>query len=209
MDLKHLPRKAAGASTFSPYESKIEIGAHNQRLSHVLAQDTAGCQGISAGLIVMPPKKMAKAHIHKNNEIVLFVLEGWGAALVGPNLEPIFHGPGDFFYFPAGVEHLGINLSDTQRLVLIEIRTDPKFNEDLVLLPELQAKAQDIAKDLWQKFKAGEIMPETRTQNPIFVYDESKEEHPEPQLADIARNNIDGDDDAAFDGAAEAQPLQA
>jgi len=100
-------------------------------------------------------------------------------------------------------------LSDTQRLVLIEIRTDPKFNEDLVLLPELQAKAQDIAKDLWQKFKAGEIMPETRTQNPIFVYDESKEEHPEPQLADIARNNIDGDDDAAFDGAAEAQPLQA
>lgn len=179
MDLKHLQRKAAGASTFSPYESRIEIGAHKQRLSHVLAQDTAGCAAISAGLIVMSPKKMAKAHLHKNNEIILIVLEGWGAALVGPKLEPIFHGPGDFFYIPAGVEHLGVNLSGSQRLVLAEIRTDPKFNEDLVLLPELEDLAQKIAKDLWKKFEKGKIMPEAQIESPVFCYQPSKEEHKE------------------------------
>ncbi len=39
MDLKHLPRRAAGGFAISPYESKIEIGAHNQRLSHVMSRN--------------------------------------------------------------------------------------------------------------------------------------------------------------------------
>ena len=66
--------------------------------------------------------------MHQKNEMVLFILEGWGAALVGPELEPIYHRPGDFIYIPAGVEHLGINLSSTDRIVIAEIRTDPHFN---------------------------------------------------------------------------------
>lgn len=177
MDLKQLQRKACGACVISPYESKIEIGAQSQRLSRAIADDTAGCERISAGLILMPPKKVARPHIHKNNEIILFVVEGWGAALVGPDLEPIFHGPGDFLYIPAGCEHLGINLSGKDRIVIAEIRTDPQFNEDVVVLPELEDKAHKIAEDLWKKFDAGDILPEAKTESSVFSYDQVKEEY--------------------------------
>ena len=179
MDLKHLPRKAAGGCVISPYESKIEIGAQSQRLSRAMANDTAGCSNISGGLIIMPPKKIARPHIHKDNEIVLFIVEGWGAALVGPDMEPIFHGPGDFLYFPAGVEHVGINLSSTDRIVLAEIRTDPHFNKDVIVLPELEKKAHEVAADLWKKFDAGEIIPEAKHESSVFHYDQSKEQFTE------------------------------
>ncbi len=127
----------------------------------------------------MPPKKIARPHIHKDNEIVLFIVEGWGAALVGPNMEPIFHGPGDFLYFPAGVEHVGINLSSTDRIVLAEIRTDPQFNEDVIVLPELEDKAHKVAEELWEKFEKGEILPEAKTESSVFHYDQAKEQFTE------------------------------
>ncbi len=146
-----------------------------------MAQDTAGCSHISGGLIIMPPKKIARPHIHKDNEIVLFIVEGWGAALVGPEMTPIFHGPGDFLYFPAGVEHVGINLSSTDRIVLAEIRTDPKFNDDVIVLPELEEKAHQVAAELWEKFEKGEIIPEAKTESSVFNYDQSKEQFAESQ----------------------------
>jgi uncharacterized RmlC-like cupin family protein len=181
MDLKHIHRTKCGAYVISPYESKIEIGAQKQRLSRVMANDTAGCTKISGGLIIMPPKKVARPHIHKDNEIVLFIAEGWGAALVGPDMEPIFHGPGDFLYFPAGCEHVGINLSSTDRIVLAEIRTDPHFNEDVIVLPELEEKAMQTAEKLWKQFESGEILPEAKTQSSVFSYNPDKEEFKENQ----------------------------
>jgi uncharacterized RmlC-like cupin family protein len=180
MNLDKLPRKQQGACVISPYEAKIEVGAQSQRLSRAMADDTAGCQHISGGLIIMPPKKIARPHIHKDNEIVLFIVEGWGAALIGPDMEPMFHGPGDFLYIPAGLEHVGINLSSTDRIVLAEIRTDPKFNEDVIVLPELEERAQKTADELWKKFEAGEILPEAKTSSSVFSYDQSKEKYKEP-----------------------------
>jgi uncharacterized RmlC-like cupin family protein len=149
------------------------MGAQSQRLCHVLSKKTVDCTRISAGLIVMPPHKVARPHLHQAHEMVLFILEGWGAALVGPALAPIYHGPGDFLYIPAGVAHLGINLSRTDRIVLAEIRTDPHFNTDVVVLPELEEKAQQIATDLWTQFEAGTILPEAKTESAgPFTYKE-------------------------------------
>jgi uncharacterized RmlC-like cupin family protein len=165
MNRKELPRQACGAKVLSPYESTIEIGAQAQRLCHVLSKKTVDCRHISAGLIVMPPHKVARPHLHQAHEMVLFIVEGWGAALVGPTLAPIYHGPGDFIYIPAGVEHLGINLSRTDRIVIAEIRTDPYFNADVVLLPALEEKAQQIAADLRTQFATGEILPEAKTES--------------------------------------------
>ena len=179
MDLKHLPREAAGGCVISPYDSKIEVGPQHQRISRAVANDTAGTSRISGGLIIMPPGKISRPHIHKDNEIVLFIVEGWGVALSGPDMKPIFHGPGDFLYFPAGCEHVGINLSSTDRIVLAEIRTDPHFNEDVIVLPELEEKVHQIAPDLQKKFAAGEIIPEAKHESPVFHYEQSKEQFSE------------------------------
>src|SRR5262245_36573492 len=158
-----LPREACGAKVLSPYESTIEMGAQSQALCHVISTKTVDCTQISAGLIGMPPHNVARPHLQQAHEMVLFILEGWGAALVGPDLQPLYHRPGDFIYIPAGVAHLGINLSRTARIVLAEIRTDPHFNADVVLLPELEEQAQQIAADLQTQFAAGKVLSEAKT----------------------------------------------
>jgi uncharacterized RmlC-like cupin family protein len=76
MNRKALPRAACGAKVISPYEAPIEIGAQSQRLCHVLSQKTVDCTHISAGLIVMPPHKVARPHLHQEHEMVLVIIEG-------------------------------------------------------------------------------------------------------------------------------------
>ena len=76
---------------------------------------------------------------------------------------------------------MGINLSGTDRIVLAEIRTDPKFNEDVIVLPELEEKAHQVAEELWRQFDAGEILPEATTESAVFSYDQSKEKYGEPE----------------------------
>ena len=99
MHLPALPREACGAKVLSPYESTIEMGAQSQALCHVISKKTVACTQISAGLIVMPPHKVARPHLHQAHEMVLFILEGWGAALVGPDLKPIYHVYARFNFF--------------------------------------------------------------------------------------------------------------
>ena len=107
---------------------------------------TSGSQ-ISAGFVVMPPGHRAAPHLHRKYDIVVMVLEGNVMSVLGDNLEEtIEHGPGDSILVEAGVPHLGVNLSRTHRVVLIECRADPTFVEDVQLLPHLEERADELMK---------------------------------------------------------------
>ncbi|MFI6171227.1 hypothetical protein ACIBCN_30910 [Nocardia sp. NPDC051052] len=80
-----------------------EIGRQGQHLVPCITRETTGSQGISAGMVNMPPYT---------------------------------HGPGDFVYIPEGVVQAAVNLSETDDLVAVEMRTDPMFNDDVVLVPD-------------------------------------------------------------------------
>ncbi|MFD6159115.1 cupin domain-containing protein [Nocardia sp. NPDC060256] len=112
-----------------------EIGRQGQHLVPYITRETAGSQGISAGIVNMPPGKVSKAHYHAHSEIIVICLRGRAATLVGPDLTPHLHGPGEFVYIPEGVLHAAVNLSETEDLVAVEMRTDPMFNDDVVLTP--------------------------------------------------------------------------
>jgi uncharacterized RmlC-like cupin family protein len=47
--------------------------------------------------------------------------------------------------------HVAVNLSDTDGLVAVDVRTDPLFSNDLVLTPEFDAAAVEIAARLRQE----------------------------------------------------------
>jgi uncharacterized RmlC-like cupin family protein len=136
---------------------EVTIGPQSQRLIPSITQALCGAEHISAGFLVMPPGKVAKPHIHRDNELIIFFLEGWGVALIGPDFEPFFHGPGDFLYIPEGVMHFGVNLSTEHRVVAIEMRTDPHFNEDVILFPKLEKKAEKAAAKLRKQFADGTL----------------------------------------------------
>ena len=145
----------------SPYSAKTIFGPQGQRLIPTITQDMCGTTGLSACMVFMPPGRIARPHLHARSDIIVIVIEGYAASLIGPELEPVFHGPGEFIFIPEGVMHVAVNLSTTKRLIAIEVRTDPKFNEDVVLTPEHDEKTKTVVADLHKKYTSGELrLPE-------------------------------------------------
>jgi uncharacterized RmlC-like cupin family protein len=108
-----------------------------------IAAETVGSKGICMHLLTIPPGGRAKAHLHESHETALYVLEGEAVTLFGRRLEHHMHTKaGDLAYIPAGVPHLPINLSGKPTSAVIA-RTDPNEQESVVLLPELEALAEE------------------------------------------------------------------
>jgi uncharacterized RmlC-like cupin family protein len=104
-----------------------------------IAAETVGSTGICMHLLTIPPGRRAKAHMHENHETAIYVLSGEVDTWYGERLEHhVVTKAGDLFYIPAGVPHLPANNSDQPASAVIA-RTDPKEQESVVLLPELEA----------------------------------------------------------------------
>ncbi|CAN7412209.1 cupin domain-containing protein [Pararhizobium sp. LjRoot255] len=104
-----------------------------------ISAEATGSTGICMHLLTIPPGGRAKAHRHESHETAIYVLSGEAHTWHGDRLE--HHAivrAGEMFYIPAGVPHLPANLSD-QPCSAVIARTDPKGQESVVLLPELDA----------------------------------------------------------------------
>lgn len=150
-----VPKKSVKVGTHRTFDPIIS--PQGQKLIPTITQEFCGAKGLSACMVVMPPGKMSKVHLHKKNEIIVIVIEGYAATLIGPELEPVFHGPGEFLFVPEGVIHAAVNLSTEHRLVALEVRTDPKLNEDVVLTPEHEEKLKEVSAHLHKHFKSGKL----------------------------------------------------
>ena len=117
-------------------------GPQRQFLTPAIAH---GAQ-LSTGFVVMPPGHHAIPHKHSKYDIAIVVLEGNVMSLLGDQLQDaIPHKAGDNILIPAGMPHAGVNLSSTNRVVLIECRADPQFNIDVQLLPHLDGRIKEAA----------------------------------------------------------------
>jgi uncharacterized RmlC-like cupin family protein len=108
-----------------------------------IAAETVGAKGICMHLLTIPPGGRAKAHLHQGHETAIYVLEGEAITLYGDRLQ--HHVPcqaGDLVYIPAGLPHLPVNLSGKPVSAVIS-RTDANEQESVVLLPELEAIAEE------------------------------------------------------------------
>lgn len=116
-----------------------------------VAAETVGSKGICMHLLTIPPGARAKAHLHENHETAIYILEGEALTLYGSRLEhQMINRAGDLVYIPAGVPHLPINLSGKPISAVIA-RTDPNEQESVVLLPELEALADEAIARLKSK----------------------------------------------------------
>lgn len=108
-----------------------------------IAAETVGSKGICMHLLTIPPGARAKAHMHESHETALYVLAGETVTLYGDRLQHhMVNKAGDLVYIPAGVPHLPINMSGKPVSAVIA-RTDPNEQESVVLLPELEAAAEE------------------------------------------------------------------
>jgi uncharacterized RmlC-like cupin family protein len=139
-------REPAGRSArvVRAWESVGVLGKQGQRLVPCVTRGVCGTEGISAGMVYMPPGARSKAHYHARSEIVVACVSGRAVTLAGPELTPHEHGPGDFLYVPENVVHIAVNPSATEPLVAVEMRTDPEFDDDVVLTPEYEDGLPDL-----------------------------------------------------------------
>jgi uncharacterized RmlC-like cupin family protein len=104
-----------------------------------IAAETVGSRGICMHLLTIPPGARARAHKHEHHETAIYVLAGEAHTWYGDSLEHhVIVRAGEFFYIPAGVPHLPVNLADEPCTAVIA-RTDPNEQESVVLLPDLDS----------------------------------------------------------------------
>ena len=116
-----------------------------QGLTYVegVAAETVGAKGICMHLLTIPPGGRAKAHLHEKHETAIYVLDGEAITLYGDRLQHhVLSKAGELVYIPAGLPHLPVNLSGKPTSAVIA-RTDPNEQESVVLLPELEAMAEE------------------------------------------------------------------
>ena len=103
-----------------------------QRLPYYvgISEATAGSQGISMNLVVIPPGAAAQPHVHRGYESAIYLLQGRVETKYGPNLrKSMINEAGDFIFIPADVPHQPINLSKTEPARAIVARNDPNEQE--------------------------------------------------------------------------------
>ena len=112
-----------------------------QGLSYVegISAESVGATGLCMHLLTIPPGGRAKAHLHETHETAIYVLSGRAEMWFGENLsEHLDVKSGELLYIPANMPHLPANTSG-EPCVAVLARTDPKEQESVVLLPELDA----------------------------------------------------------------------
>ncbi|MCR6488269.1 hypothetical protein M8542_36110 [Amycolatopsis sp. OK19-0408] len=131
------------------------MGPQRQQLTVAVHSGLAPIRNLSSGTVRMPGGHHALAHIHAESEIQVYVVCGRIASLVGPDLTPLLHAPGSLLYIAPGVEHVGVNLDPYEPADLVEFRTDPAFNADVVNVPGLDALAETRVTQLRRDYLLG------------------------------------------------------
>jgi uncharacterized RmlC-like cupin family protein len=99
-----------------------------------ISRDTAGAEGLSMSLVVIPPGAVSEAHVHQGYETAIYILSGQVETRYGLNLEhSLVNGPGDFLFVPPGLPHQAVNLSRDQPARAIVARNDADEREKVVL----------------------------------------------------------------------------
>jgi uncharacterized RmlC-like cupin family protein len=89
--------------------------------------------GLSMNRAYIPPGGVAKAHIHVDFDVMIFLLKGNVRHEYGPGCrKSVVHSAGDMFYIEPGLPHEVFNTSDTDWVHAVVSRSDPSEWQNIV-----------------------------------------------------------------------------
>jgi uncharacterized RmlC-like cupin family protein len=98
-----------------------------------MSAKNVGSKRLSMNVATIPPGGVARAHIHVDFEVMLFILEGRVRHEYGPGLgKSVENQAGDFIYIEPGVPHEVFNVSDREPVVAVVARSDASEWENIV-----------------------------------------------------------------------------
>lgn len=103
-----------------------------------VSAESVGSKALHLQTLTMPPGARSRAHRHPRHETAIYAIAGASGCWFGERLtEHISLRAGEFLYIPAGTPHLPYNPSASEPFVAVIARTDPREQEHVELLPEL------------------------------------------------------------------------
>lgn len=106
-----------------------------------MSAKNAGLTKISANIATIPPGGVAKAHIHVDFEVILYIIEGKVRHEFGDGLkQKIDNEAGDFIFIKPGVPHEVFNVSDTEPVVAFVARSSANEWDDIIPYDRDQAR---------------------------------------------------------------------
>jgi uncharacterized RmlC-like cupin family protein len=98
-----------------------------------MSAKNVGAKQLSMNLATIPPGGVARAHIHVDFEVMLYILQGRVRHEFGDGLrQSVENGAGDFIFIEPGVPHEVFNVSDTEPVVAVVARSDADEWEHIV-----------------------------------------------------------------------------
>jgi uncharacterized RmlC-like cupin family protein len=98
-----------------------------------MSAKNVGSRQLSMNVATIPPGGVARAHIHVDFEVMLYILAGRVRHEYGPGLEKVVDNQaGDFIFIEPGVPHEVFNLSATEPVVAVVARSDASEWEHIV-----------------------------------------------------------------------------
>jgi uncharacterized RmlC-like cupin family protein len=98
-----------------------------------LSAKNTDAQQLSMNVATIPPGGVARAHIHVDFEVMLYIVAGRVRHEFGDGLKKsIDNTAGDFIFIAPGVPHEVFNLSDTEPVVAVVARSDASEWEHII-----------------------------------------------------------------------------
>ena len=98
-----------------------------------MSAKNVGSTKLSMNVATIPPGGVAKAHIHVDFDVMLYILKGWVRHEFGPGCRnSIENKAGDFIYIEPGLPHEVFNMSDTEPVVAVVARSDATEWENII-----------------------------------------------------------------------------
>ncbi|MCH7995498.1 MAG: cupin domain-containing protein [Planctomycetes bacterium] len=98
-----------------------------------MSAKNVGSTKLSMNVATIPPGGVAKAHIHVDFDVMLYILQGRVRHEFGPGCrKSVENKAGDFIYIEPGVPHEVFNMSDTEPVVAVVARSDATEWENII-----------------------------------------------------------------------------
>ncbi len=98
-----------------------------------MSAKNVGATKLSMNVATIPPGGVARAHIHVDFDVMLYILQGNVRHEFGPGCKNVLENKaGDFIYIEPGLPHEVFNMSDTEPVVAVVARSDANEWENII-----------------------------------------------------------------------------
>jgi len=98
-----------------------------------MSAKNVGSKALSMNVATIPPGGVARAHIHVDFDVMLYLLQGKVRHEYGKGCKQVLENQaGDFIYIEPGLPHEVFNMSDTEPVVAVVARSDASEWENII-----------------------------------------------------------------------------